>query len=114
MEADAAARWEEAERLNAAGRYQHARPLYAGLGSERMYAPLAHLRLSVLDQRAGDLRGATAQGLAAMSAAYGDPELLELLCKTLCRSARPARRSPAPRRSRACQRRCRRWRKWAN
>ena len=83
MEADAGARWEEAERLNAAGRYQHARPLYAGLGSERMYAPLAHLRLSVLDQRAGDLRGATAQGLAAMSAAYGDPELLELLCKTL-------------------------------
>ena len=83
MEADAAARWDEAERLNAAGRHQHARPLYAGLGSERMYAPLAHLRLSVLDQRAGDLRGATAQGLAAVSAAYGDPELLELLCKTL-------------------------------
>lgn len=83
MEADAAARWSEAERLNAAGRHQHARPLYAGLGSERMYAPLAHLRLSVLDQRAGDLRGATAQGLAAMSVAYGDPELLELLCKTL-------------------------------
>lgn len=83
METDAAARWQEAERLNAAGEQQLARSVYAGLGGERMYAPLAHLRLAVLDQRAGDLRGATAQGLAALSVAYGDPELLELLCKTL-------------------------------
>lgn len=83
MTTDFAALWQQAEHLSGAGRHDLARPLYARLISDRGFAPLAHLRLAVLDRRNGDLRGATTQALAALAAAYADPDLMELLCKVL-------------------------------
>ena len=80
---DALRRWQHAERLSGDGQGEQARLLYASLFSDPMLSPLAHLRLALLDQRAGGLRGATDHALAAFTAAYADPDLMELLCKSL-------------------------------
>ncbi|MEO5963638.1 MAG: sulfotransferase [Thermomonas sp.] len=83
MNQDALLRWQEAERLSGAGQGDEARLLYAGVFHDPTLAPLAHLRLALLDQRAGDLRGATDHALAAFAGAYADADLMEMLCKTL-------------------------------
>ncbi len=80
---DALQRWQEAERLSAQGQGEQARSLYVGVLCDPRLAPLAHLRLALLDQQTGDLRGATDHALAAFAAAYADADLMEMLCKTL-------------------------------
>lgn len=85
MEMDASRRWQQAEQLSAAGEEAEARTLYAGLTSDPAIAPYAHLRLSVADQRAGDVRGAVAHALEAFRKAQADATLLEMLCKLLLR-----------------------------
>lgn len=85
MDVDASRRWQEAEQLSAGGEEAQARALYAGLTSDPAIGPYAHLRLSVADQRAGDVRGAVAHALEAFRKAQADATLLEMLCKLLLR-----------------------------
>lgn len=82
---DATRRWQEAEQLSSGGEDAQARVLYSGLTGDPAVAPYAHLRLSVSDQRAGDVRGAVAHALEAFRKAHADPALLEMLCKLLLR-----------------------------
>lgn len=85
MDVDASVRWQQAEQLSAKGEEAQARTLYAGLTGDPAIAPYAHLRLSVADQRAGDVRGAVAHALDAFRLAQADATLLELLSKLLLR-----------------------------
>ncbi len=80
---DALQRWQQAERLTGQGHGEQARLLYATVFGDPRLAPLAHLRLALLDQRAGHIRGATDHALAAFAGAYADADLMEMLCKSL-------------------------------
>jgi len=86
MDPNPSLRWQEAEQLTAQGDEVRARPLYLALTEDRALAPYAHLRLGVFAQRDGDPRGAAAHALAAFRSAHGDPELLELVAKSLLRA----------------------------
>ena len=85
MSVDATRDWQAAEQFSAQGQVEQARPLYLGLLEDRAIAPYAHLRLSVADQQAGDIRGAVGHALDAFGKAHADPALLEMLCKLLLR-----------------------------
>ena len=77
--------WQEAERLAGSEGLEQARAAYEALLEDRTLAPYAHLRLSMADQRAGNVRGATGHALQAFGKAYADAGLLEMLCKLLLR-----------------------------
>ncbi len=85
MSVDATRDWQAAEQFSAQGQVEQARPLYLGLLEDRAIAPYAHLRLSVAEQQAGDIRGAVGHALDAFGKAHADPALLEMLCKLLLR-----------------------------
>lgn len=86
MQADADARWQEAERFSAAGQDARADPIYRSLLGVREHAPWAHLRLAVAALRAGDAQASEAHALGAFGGAWADPELLELVAKLLLRT----------------------------
>lgn len=77
--------WQLAEQLSAQGQVEQARALYLRLLDDRVVAPYAHLRLSVADLQAGNLRSAVRHALDAFRGAHADPALLEMLCKLLLR-----------------------------
>lgn len=86
MNADANLRWQEAEALTAQGQEIRARAIYLALTGDRALAPFAHLRLGVFARRDGDPDAAQQHALAAFRSACADPELLELVAKSLLRA----------------------------
>jgi tetratricopeptide (TPR) repeat protein len=81
-QAEALARWKQAEALMQRGQLAEARLNYGTLAGGPLEVP-ARLRLSVIASRAGDLRGATDEALAAFRAGTPEPELLEALAARL-------------------------------
>lgn len=77
--------WKDAEWLAGNEGMEQARKAYEAMLDDKTFAPYAHLRLSMADQRAGNVRGATGHALRAFGKAYADAGLLEMLCKLLLR-----------------------------
>jgi len=75
--------WQTAERLLQGGRVDEARGGYERLIADPMFAPMAHLRLSLIDTGARRHQSATAHALAAFAARQPDPDLLEMIAKRL-------------------------------
>lgn len=82
---DSMRQWQDAEQLAGSGGMEQARKGYEALLDDQTFAPYAHLRLSMADQQAGNVRGATGHALQAFRKAHADAGLLEMLCKLLLR-----------------------------
>ena len=83
MQPQMLAAWQTAERLLQGGRVDEARGGYERLTADPMFAPMAHLRLSLIDTNARRHQSATAHALAAFAARQPDPDLLEMIAKRL-------------------------------
>ena len=85
MAPDALQQWHHAERLAAGGALAAAADAYSGLLASPDWAMPAHLRLSVLAARTGQVRAATAHALAAGALAVDeeDAALVEGACAQL-------------------------------
>lgn len=82
---DSMKRWQDVERLAGKEGVERARSGYEALLEDRTFAPYAHMRLSIADQKIGNVRGATNHALQAFEKAHADADLLEMLCKLLLR-----------------------------
>ncbi|UHQ18530.1 sulfotransferase [Lysobacter sp. KIS68-7] len=83
MQPQSLAAWQTAERLLQAGRVEEARGGYERLTNDPMFAPMAHLRLSLIETKARRHQSATAHAMAAFAARQPDPDLLEMIAKRL-------------------------------
>lgn len=78
-------RWKDAERQLQQGQHALAARAYRTLAMEPEFAPLAHLRLSLIAQGRGHYREAVDEAVVAHATRLDDPDLLELVAKRLFR-----------------------------
>ncbi|MUV14352.1 tetratricopeptide repeat-containing sulfotransferase family protein [Noviluteimonas gilva] len=83
MEPQSLQAWQTAERLLNAQQTAQAREAYAALAEDPEMAPMAHLRLSLINGREGRLRDATHHALKAWEARQSDADLLDMIAKRL-------------------------------
>lgn len=77
--------WHQAEASLQAGHLEHAEATYHQLTQSRDFAPIAFLRLSLIAQRKGSFRAATAAARSAFMARGSEVELLEMIAKRMIR-----------------------------